>query len=151
MLMTVGFRSQGTYINDRIDIHSYVTSVNYQNKEIIAEVPKCPSVVIEALTQVACIKHKGSKQIFQSACPLGFRRWVDLRNRTALGRPRWLSWMLVQLVIRRLRVRPRRIGNFLSLRMITKYFLRSFSPFRWFKKSSCQFLAKECAQNWFTA
>ena len=25
-----------------------------------------------------------------------------------------------------------------------KYFLRSFSPFRFFKKSSCQFLAKEC-------
>ena len=24
-------------------------------------------------------------------------------------------------------------------------------PFRWFKKSSCQFLAKECAQYWLTA
>ena len=23
---------------------------------------------------------------------------------------------------------------------------RSFSPFHWFKKGSCQFLAKECAQ-----
>ena len=30
-------------------------------------------------------------------------------------------------------------------------FLRSFSPFRWFKKGSCQFLAKECAQYWITA
>ena len=29
-----------------------------------------------------------------------------------------------------------------------KYFLRSFSPFRCFKKGSCQFLAKECAQYW---
>ena len=27
-------------------------------------------------------------------------------------------------------------------------FLRSFSPFSWFKKGSCQFLAKECAQYW---
>ena len=26
-----------------------------------------------------------------------------------------------------------------------------FSPFRWFKKGSCQFLAKECAQYWLTA
>ena len=34
--------------------------------------------------------------------------------------------------------------------LIMKYFLRSFSPF-WFKKGSCQFLAKECAQYWLTA
>ena len=43
------------------------------------------------------------------------------------------------------------IGNILSWRLIMKYFLRSFSPFRWFKKGSCQFLAKECAQYWLTA
>ena len=30
--------------------------------------------------------------------------------------------------------------------MNLKYFLLSFSPFRWFKKGSCQFLVKECAQ-----
>ena len=36
-------------------------------------------------------------------------------------------------------------------RLIMKYILRSFSPFRWFKKGSCQFLAKECAQYWLTA
>ena len=35
--------------------------------------------------------------------------------------------------------------------LIMKYFLRSFSPFRWFKKGSCQFLAKECAHYWLTA
>ena len=33
----------------------------------------------------------------------------------------------------------------LSLRLIMKSFLRSFSPFRWLKKGSCQLLAKECA------
>ena len=43
------------------------------------------------------------------------------------------------------------VGNILSWRLIMKYFLWSFSPFRWFKKGSCQFLAKECAQYWFTA
>ena len=43
------------------------------------------------------------------------------------------------------------VGNILSRRLIMKYFLRSFSPFRWFKKGSCQFLAKECAQYWLTA
>ena len=40
---------------------------------------------------------------------------------------------------------PAEVGNILSWRLIMKYFLRSFSPFRWFKKGSCQFLAKECA------
>ena len=43
---------------------------------------------------------------------------------------------------------PAEVGNILSWRLIMKYFLRSFSPFRWFKKGSCQFLAKECAQYW---
>ena len=41
---------------------------------------------------------------------------------------------------------PAEVGNILSWRLIMKYFLRSFSPFRWFKKGSCQFLAKECTQ-----
>ena len=45
---------------------------------------------------------------------------------------------------------PRR-GRQHSFVEIMKYFLRSFSPFRWFKKGSCQFLAKECAQYWLTA
>ena len=39
---------------------------------------------------------------------------------------------------------PTKVGNIRSLRLIMKYFLRSFSPFRWFKKGSCQLLAKEC-------
>ena len=46
---------------------------------------------------------------------------------------------------------PAEVGNILSWRLIMKYFLRSFSPFRWFKKGSCQFLAKEYAQYWLTA
>ena len=45
----------------------------------------------------------------------------------------------------------RRVGNILSCRLNMKYFLLSFSPFRWFKKGSCQFLAKECAQYWLIA
>ena len=57
--------------------------------------------------------------------------------------------------IRRSRVQPpprSQHCNILSLRLIMKYFLRSFSPFRWFKKGNyCQFLSKECAQYWLTA
>ena len=34
-------------------------------------------------------------------------------------------------------------GNILPWRLNIKYFLRSFSPFRRFKKGSCQFLSKE--------
>ena len=46
---------------------------------------------------------------------------------------------------------PAEVGDILSWRLIMKYFLRSFSPIRWFKTGSCQFLAKECAQYWLTA
>ena len=46
---------------------------------------------------------------------------------------------------------PAKVGNILLRRLIMKYFLRPFSPFRWFKKGSSQFLAKECAQYWLTA
>ena len=46
---------------------------------------------------------------------------------------------------------PAEVGNILSWRLIMKYFLWSFSLFRWFNNGSCQFLAKECAQYWLTA
>ena len=67
-------------------------------------------------------------------------------------RPRWLSWMRCPTGDQEVAgSTPAEVGNILSWRLIMKYFLRSFSPFRWFKKGSCQFLAKECAQNWLTA
>ena len=36
-------------------------------------------------------------------------------------------------------------GTFFLWDLVMKTFLRPFSLFRWFKKSSCQLLAKECA------
>ena len=36
-------------------------------------------------------------------------------------------------------------GTFFRGNLVRKTFLRPFSLFRWFKKSSCQLLAKECA------
>ena len=67
-------------------------------------------------------------------------------------RPRWLSWMCRPTGDQEVAgSTPAEVGNILSWRLIMKYFLRSFSPFRWFKKGSCQFLAKECAQYWLTA
>ena len=75
--------------------------------------------------------------------------WAGL---PALGRPRWLSWMRRPTGDQEVAgSTPAEVGNILSWRLIMKYFLRSFSPFRWFKKGSCQFLAKECAQYWLTA
>ena len=60
-------------------------------------------------------------------------------------RPRWLSWMRRPTGDQEVAgSTPSEVGNILSWRLIMKYFLRSFSPFRWFKKGSCQFLAKEC-------
>ena len=67
-------------------------------------------------------------------------------------RPRWLNWMRRPTGDQEVASStPAEVGNILSWRLIMKYFLRSFSPFRWFKKGSCQFLAKECAQYWLTA
>ena len=71
---------------------------------------------------------------------------------TCNGRPRWLSWMRRPTGDQEVAgSTPAEVSNILSWRLIMKYFLRSFSPFRWFKKGSCQFLAKECAQYWLTA
>ena len=68
------------------------------------------------------------------------------------SRPRWLSWMRRPTGDQEVAgSTPAEVGNIPSWRLIMKYFLRSFSPFRWFKKGSCQFLAKECAQYWLTA
>ena len=67
-------------------------------------------------------------------------------------RPRWLSWMRRPTEDQEVAgSTPAEVGNILSWRLIMKYFLRSFSPFRCFKKGSCQFLTKECAQYWLTA
>ena len=67
-------------------------------------------------------------------------------------RPRWLSWIRRPTGDQEVAgSTPAEVGNILSWRLIMKYFQRSFSPFRWFKKGSCQFLAKECAQYWLTA
>ena len=68
------------------------------------------------------------------------------------GRPLWLSWMRHPTGDQEVAgSTPAEIGNILSWRLIVKYFLRSFSPFSWFMKGSCQFLVKECAQYWLIA
>ena len=75
-----------------------------------------------------------------------------IRLKLLVCRPLWLSWMRVWLVIRRLRVLiPAGSPAFFCGNLIMKYFLRGFSPFRWFKKGCFQFLVKECAQYWLTA
>ena len=68
------------------------------------------------------------------------------------SRPRWLNWMRHPIGDQEVAgSTPAEVGNRISWRLIMKYFLRSFSSFRWFKKGSCQCLAKECAQYWLTA
>ena len=82
--------------------------------------------------------------------------WINIVNiwwnQFVSSRPRWLSWMRRPTGDQEVAgSTPAEVGNILSWRLIMKYFLRSFSPFRWFKKGSCQFLAIECAQYWLTA
>ena len=51
-----------------------------------------------------------------------------------------------RLVSRRSQVRSSRPAHsFVEICMVMKKDLRPLSPFRWFKKGSCQLLAKECA------
>ena len=45
---------------------------------------------------------------------------------------------------------PRRGRQYSFLGIDQEIHVFSFSPFRSFKKGSCQFLAKECAQYWLT-
>ena len=58
------------------------------------------------------------------------------------SRPQRLSRTCIRMMIRRLCIRspPDPAASF------RRDWSRSFSPFRWFKKDSCQFLAEECAQ-----
>ena len=76
----------------------------------------------------------------------------ELLSYTIFWKPWWLSWMRRPTGDQEVTgSTPAEVDNILSWSLIVKYFLRSFSPFRWFKKGSCQFLAKECAQYWLTA
>ena len=80
-----------------------------------------------------------------------YAKYVKIPNNINQDMPRWLSWMRRPTGDQEVTgSTPAEVRNILSWRSIMKYFLRSFSPFRWFKKSSCQFLAKECAQYWLT-
>ena len=50
---------------------------------------------------------------------------------TRISRPRWLSWMRRPTGDQEVAgSTPAEVGNILSWRLIMKYFLRSFSPFR---------------------
>ena len=78
-----------------------------------------------------------------------FNEYVSRRS-IGPSRPRWHRRMRVRLVIRRSRVwsPPGRQHSFVE---IDHEIFSTVTPFRWFKKGSCQFLLKECAQYWLTA
>ena len=80
-----------------------------------------------------------------------FKHWLCAVCTVIRSNTRWLSWMRRPTGDQEVAgSTPAEVSNILSWRLIMKYFLRSFSPFCWFKKGSCQFLAKECAQYWLT-
>ena len=80
---------------------------------------------------------------------VNFQNQYLANTKTGFSQPRLLSWMRRSTGDQEIAgSTPAEVGNILSWRLIMKYFLRSFSPFRWFKKGSCQFLVKECAQYW---
>ena len=112
---------------------------------------------IQSQTPIVCISNSrqsslGGRSII-SGLELPAYICISTNNSdTFYSWPWWLSWMRCPTGDQEVTgSTPAEVGNILSWRLIMKYFLRSFSPFRWFKKGSCQFLAKECAQYWLTA
>ena len=68
------------------------------------------------------------------------------------SRPQWLSQMCIQLMTRRSGVwSPPGSGKISLWRLIMKYFLWSFSPFRWFKKAVVSFWWKNVHRCWLMA
>ena len=93
--------------------------------------------------------HQNTPDILSKLLLLSPIHKITLDILSKLCRPWWLSWMRRPTGDQEVAgSTPAEVGNILSWWLIVKYFLRSFSPFRWFKKGSCQFRAKECAQYW---
>ena len=69
----------------------------------------------------------------------------DLESALLPQRAQQLDRKRVRLACKRPRVRSPRPAHSFVETWSWKHFLRPFSLFRWFKKSSCQLLAKECA------
>ena len=109
-----------------------------------------------------CIKSKSlakkvQDEVFEILGHLLYPQYTNpLYNAVPLSQSKTLLWssknpaLVAQLDVRLdwwsggCRFYPSWVNNILSWRWIMKYFLKSFSPFRWFEKGSCQFLAKEC-------
>ena len=126
---------------DNIPINNFLSSAN--NTKKIFEVTHSLKV---SLFHMHAEKAQVSwlSAIFQSS-------WNKLWH-TPMGWPLWLSWMRIRLWSGGCGFKPCRVGNILfGDRSWNNYFLRSLSLFCWFKKGSCQFLVKECAQYWLIA
>ena len=113
--------------------------------------------IFSSILQLWYVEVRISRSISESPLEFEITRvdciWMQWKKRIYyVCRPRWLSWMCHPTGDQEVAgSTPAKVGNILSRRLIMKYFLRSFSPFHWFKKGSCQFLAKECAQYWLIA
>ena len=69
----------------------------------------------------------------KSICQVGTQKPEHARSsaKGGVNRPRWLSWMRRPTGDQEVAgSTPAEVGNILSWRLIMKYFLRSFSPFR---------------------
>ena len=120
-----------------------------QEEQLSASEERMCTILVNRIEDYAC----PVKVLIGKLTALDMTLFGWLGRKTSIhSRPRWLSWMRRPTGDQEVAgSTPAEVGNILSWRLIMKYFLRSFSPFRWFKKGSCQFLAKECAQYWLTA
>ena len=97
-------------------------------------------------------EHQIKTQVSLHICTVWSDSSLSTWRNIASSQSRWLSWMLRPTGDQEVAgSTPAEVSNILAWRLIMKYFLRSFSSFGWFKKGSCQFLAKERAQYRLTA
>ena len=87
-----------------------------------------------AYTLIFFLKNVGSFCICKSSSYFFFSNntfELDIALTRTVSRPQWLSWMRRPTGDQEVAgSNPAEVGNILSWRLIMKYFLRSFSPFR---------------------
>ena len=103
------------------------------------KIEQIKSVLISFLDKKSCTKQQllsllghlnfSSRVIYPGRAFVSYL--ITLSTTVKAWRPRWLSWMRRPTGYQEVAgSTPAKVGNILSWRLIMKYFLRSFSPFR---------------------
>ena len=100
------------------------------NKQAIKLFPEKGGMSYQVMLFHACVLNKLTIKLFQRERGMLYQALI-FHAHVLSSRPRWLSWMRRPTGDQEVAgSTPAEVGNILSWRLIMKYFLRSFSPFR---------------------